>query len=156
MFATSKRFNIRFKCRDWPRKLIRQVMIWHLRMQRTLGMLYFQEQLITDIRFAKYAHYLLGVAEEVWESSRWKYVVLIKIEDVASKKIGRQIYWTSIIWFRLILWHIQHCRLSNAKSSLYTYIKICMIWFGWVWWHVNHCTLFNVKSSLYIYIYKNI
>ena len=27
-----------------------------------------------------------------------------------------------------------------------------MIWFGWVLWHINHCGLFNAKSSLYIYI----
>ena len=27
-----------------------------------------------------------------------------------------------------------------------------MIWFGWVLWHINHCRLFNGKSSLYIYI----
>ena len=27
-----------------------------------------------------------------------------------------------------------------------------MIWFGWVLWHFNHCRLFNAKSSLYIYI----
>ena len=26
-----------------------------------------------------------------------------------------------------------------------------MIWFGWVLWHINHCRLFNAKSSLYIY-----
>ena len=25
-----------------------------------------------------------------------------------------------------------------------------MIWFGWVLWHINHCRLFNAKSSLYI------
>ena len=23
---------------------------------------------------------------------------------------------------------------------------------GWVLWHINHCRLFNAKSSLYIYI----
>ena len=28
-----------------------------------------------------------------------------------------------------------------------------MIWFGWVLWHINHCRLFNAKSSLYIHIY---
>ena len=28
-----------------------------------------------------------------------------------------------------------------------------MIWFGWVLWHINHCRLFNAKSSLFIYIY---
>ena len=27
-----------------------------------------------------------------------------------------------------------------------------MIWFGWVLWHINRCRLFNAKSSLYIYI----
>ena len=27
-----------------------------------------------------------------------------------------------------------------------------MIWFGLVLWHINHCWLFNAKSSLYIYI----
>ena len=27
-----------------------------------------------------------------------------------------------------------------------------MIWFGWVLWHINHCRLFNAKFSLYIYI----
>ena len=27
-----------------------------------------------------------------------------------------------------------------------------MIWLGLVLWHINHCRLFNAKSSLYIYI----
>ena len=27
-----------------------------------------------------------------------------------------------------------------------------MIWFGWVLWHINHCRLFNAKYSLYIHI----
>ena len=27
-----------------------------------------------------------------------------------------------------------------------------MIWFGWVLWHINHCRLFNATSSLYIHI----
>ena len=27
-----------------------------------------------------------------------------------------------------------------------------MIRFGWVLWHINHSRLFNAKSSLYIYI----
>ena len=30
--------------------------------------------------------------------------------------------------------------------------QIYTIWFGWVLWHINHCRLFNAKSSLYIYI----
>ena len=27
-----------------------------------------------------------------------------------------------------------------------------MIWLGWDLWHINYCRLFNAKSSLYIYI----
>ena len=28
-----------------------------------------------------------------------------------------------MIWFGLVLWHINRCKLFNAKSSLYEYIK---------------------------------
>ena len=35
-----------------------------------------------------------------------------------------------MIWFGLVLWPINHCRLFNVKSSLYIYIKY--IGFGWV------------------------
>ena len=27
-----------------------------------------------------------------------------------------------------------------------------LVWFGWVLWHINYCRLFNAKSFLYIYI----
>ena len=27
-----------------------------------------------------------------------------------------------------------------------------LIWLDWVLWHINHCKLFKAKSSLYIYI----
>ena len=27
-----------------------------------------------------------------------------------------------------------------------------MIWLGWILWHINHCRLFNAKSSLYILV----
>ena len=54
-------------------------------------------------------------------------------------------------YFHFALWHINPCRLFNAKSSLYIYIKY-MILFGWCLWHINHCRLLNAKSSLYIYI----
>ncbi len=33
-------------------------------------------------------------------------------------------------------------------NPLYAYIR-SMIWFGWVLWHINYCRLFNAKSSLY-------
>ena len=89
-------------------------------------------------------------------------------------------YIYDLVWFGLVLWHINHCRLFNSKSSLYIYIRYIwdglvwfygistiedylmpnplytyisnMIWFGWVLRYINHCRLFNAKSSLYIYI----
>ena len=30
--------------------------------------------------------------------------------------------------------------------------KVKAVWFGWGLWHINPCRLFNAKSSLYIYI----
>ena len=59
-----------------------------------------------------------------------------------------------LLWFGLVLWHINHSRLFNAKSSLYIYIKY--MWFDLVWflWHINKYWLFNANSLLYIYIYK--
>ena len=56
-----------------------------------------------------------------------------------------------LVWF-CVLWHINHCRLFNAKSCLHMYIKY--IWFGLVgfYWHINHCRLFNAKSCLHMYI----
>ena len=57
-----------------------------------------------------------------------------------------------------VLWHINHCRLSNAKSSLYIYIKY--IEFGLVEFYgistIVGYSMQNPRSlslSLYIYIY---
>ena len=37
-------------------------------------------------------------------------------------------------------------------NPLYTYILNIYDLVCWVLWHINHCRLFNAKSSLYIYI----
>ena len=87
-----------------------------------------------------------------------------------------------MIWFGWFLWHINHCRLFNAKSTVHIYIKyiwfglvgfygistivgylmpnplytyISYIWFGLVvfLWHINHCRLFNAKS-FFMHIHK--
>ena len=58
-----------------------------------------------------------------------------------------------MIWFGWVLWHINHCWLFNAKSSLYIYIKY--IWFDWVLWYTNHCRLFNAWS-IFIHINSSI
>ena len=41
-------------------------------------------------------------------------------------------------------------RISNVDKIL-AYAKY-IVWFGLVLWHINHCRLFNAKSSLDIYI----
>ena len=41
----------------------------------------------------------------------------------------------------------QTCLFGFKSSDL-----ILIIWFGWFLWHINHCWLFNAKSSLYLYI----
>ena len=87
-----------------------------------------------------------------------------------------------LVWFPLILWHINRCRVFNAKktkTTLYIYIKyiwfdlVCFygisiagkkimpnpfytyisnIGFGFVLWHNNNWRIFNTKSSLYKHI----
>ena len=87
-----------------------------------------------------------GHREELSKKLKFCCLLLIQTKPDNSSTIGRM--WL-VGW---ILWHINHYRLFNAKSSLYIYIKY--IWFSLVvfLWHINHYRLFNAKSSLYIYI----
>ena len=55
--------------------------------------LYFGEQLFTAVCGAKQAHWFLHLDNKFGESSRWKHVVLIETEDVASKKLE---HWKSM------------------------------------------------------------
>ena len=54
-------------------------------------MLHFQEKLFIVVYSAKHTHYFLGVKDKFGELYRWKHIVLIEIEDVASKKVEHQI-----------------------------------------------------------------
>ena len=47
-----------------------------------------------------------------------------------------------MVSFGLVLWHINHSRLFNAKSSLYIYIEY--IGFGLVWFY----GIFTIESYL--------
>ena len=59
-----------------------------------------------------------------------------------------QIYRISI---GLVLWHINHCRLFNAKSCLYIYIKY--IGFGLVWLYgISTIVGYLMPNPLYTYI----
>ena len=54
-----------------------------------------------------------------------------------------------LVWFYGISTIVGYLITNPFYICIY---KICMIWFGWVLWHINHCRLFNAKSSLYKYI----
>ena len=51
-----------------------------------------------------------------------------------------------MIWFDLVLWHINHCRLFQAKSFSYIYIKY--IWFGLIWFY-DISTIVVIYEGLY-------
>ena len=56
-----------------------------------------------------------------------------------------------MIWFGWVLWHINHCRLFNAKSSVYIYIKY--IWFGLVGFYgISTIVGYLMPNPLYTYI----
>ena len=56
-----------------------------------------------------------------------------------------------MIWFGWVLWHINHCRLFNAKSSVYIYIKY--IGFGLVWFYgISTIVGYLMPNPLYTYI----
>ena len=58
-----------------------------------------------------------------------------------------------LVWLGF-LWHINHCRLFNAKSSLYIYIYIKYIWIGLIGFY-GVCPIvgYLMSNPLYIYIY---
>ena len=59
-----------------------------------------------------------------------------------------QMYW---VWFGLVLWHINHCRLFNTKSSLYIYIKYRG--FFWAWFYgIPSIVVYLMPNLLYTYI----
>ena len=56
-----------------------------------------------------------------------------------------------MIWVGKVLWHIKHCWLFNAKSSLYIYIKY--IGFGWVGFYgISTFVRYLILNPLYTYI----
>ena len=56
-----------------------------------------------------------------------------------------------LVWFGLVLWHINHSRLFSAKSSLYIHIKY--IWFGFVWFYgISTIVGYLMPNLLYTYL----
>ena len=55
-----------------------------------------------------------------------------------------------MIWFGLVLWHINNYRLFNAKSSSYIYIEY--IGFGWVGFYgISTIVGYLMPNALYTY-----
>ena len=52
-------------------------------------------------------------------------------------------------WIGLVFFSISTLEGYLMPNPVYTYVLVC---FGWVLWHINHCRLFNAKSSSYIHI----
>ena len=72
---------------------------------------------------------------------------------VLSMKIGTRKVWLvgDSDCSGLVLWHINHCRLFNAKSSLYIYIKY--VWFGLVLFYgISTIVGYLMSNPLYTYI----
>ena len=57
-----------------------------------------------------------------------------------------------MIWIGWGLWHINYCRLFNAKFSLYRYIRY--IQFGLVWFYgMSTIVGYLMPNPLYVYMY---
>ena len=65
---------------------------------------------------------------------------------------GNAVYpFINYVWFGLVLWHINPCRLFNTKSSLDIYIKY--IRFGLVWFYgISIIIGYLMLNPLYTYI----
>ena len=92
------------------------------------------------------------------EITKGKNQLLSKNKDQKTKKSGNMKIFKYNLWnlirirkIGLVLWHINHCRLFNAKSSLYIYIKY--IWFGLVWFYgISTIVGYLMPNPLYTYI----
>ena len=117
--------KILFKTKLFSRNLIKGINTWAVRLVRHSGL------------------FLKGTREELRQIDQRirKLMILHKalypegggrgianVEDCVETSIHREPH--KKIWFGLVSWHIDYCRLFNAKFSLYTYIKC--IWFGLV------------------------
>ena len=56
--------------------------------------------------------------------------------------------WCNAVFLKLYLWNLY----DPFNIDIYQEKKLGLIWFGRVLCHINHCRLFNAKSSLYIYM----
>ena len=58
--------------------------------------------------------------------------------------------WFGLVWFYGISTIVGYLMPNPLYTNILNIYDL--VWFGWVLWHINHCRLFNAKSSLYKYI----
>ena len=96
--------------------------------------------------------YILNIYDLVWFGLVWFYGISTIICYSRPNPLYTyilDIY--DLVWFGWLLWHINHCRLFNAKSSLYIYIKY--VWFGLVWFYgISIIVGYLMPNPLYTYI----
>ena len=91
----TKRCNIKFKWRGWQKEHIRQVMIWQSWIQCIFGTFQFGKQQFTVVCSAIHVQNLLDVGDNIGEYSSRKCMVLVEMEDLASKLKSSE-SWTSM------------------------------------------------------------
>ena len=81
-----------------------------------------------------------------------EFVLTSPVEPSMSNLLTSSIILLFIIWFGLVWFYSISTIVGYLiPNPLYTYI-LHIYEFGWVLWHINHYRLFNAKSSLCIYI----
>ena len=88
LLSITKACYVRITWRSLQKEHIKQVMVWQLRMQHTLGRVYFEEQLFTAICRDKRVYNTPCVLDKGGEWSIWKHVVFMEIEDVSARNLG--------------------------------------------------------------------
>ena len=70
---------------------------------------------------------------------------------ISCQILFTHIYRICMIWFGLVLWHINHCWLFHAKSCLHIYIKY--VWFGLIGFYcISTIVGYLMPNSVYTYI----
>ena len=70
-------------------------------------------------------------------------IISIRQDNLKPYNFEKMICINRNIWYNQIL-----CKTRWRSYYLNTFM---ISRFGWVLWHINHCRLFNAKSSLYIW-----
>ena len=81
------------------------------------GFILFTFFLVQKMHFLLKYSFNRSMRENMWQynnETKWIHIFF---------KMSPTFEWVFFYWFGLVLWHINHCRLFNAKSFWYPYIE---------------------------------